>query len=95
MLHSVEYRHKYLNMQHISKRKISFFIAYTAASPEESPSVTSELRVSVQPANPASPTRLLYEELSKIYVFSAHKVFTTFCALFPNRISRFKIVAMP
>ena len=37
---------------------------------------------------PASPIRLLYEELPKVYVFSAHKIFTTFCASFPNRIFR-------
>ena len=57
--------------------------------------MTSGLRVSVQPAKPASPIRLLCEELSNVYVFSAHKMFTTFCAPFPNRISHFKILAMP
>ena len=65
------------------------------ASPEETPSVTSGLRVSVQPAEPALPIKFLYEELPKVYVFSAHKMFTTFCARFPNRISRFKILARP
>ena len=54
--------------------------------------MTSGLRVSVQPA---SPIRLLCEELPNVYVFSAHKMFTTFCAPFPNRISHFKILAMP
>ena len=39
--------------------------------------------------------RLLREELPKLYVLSAHKIFTTFCAPFLNRISHFKIVAMP
>ena len=61
------------------------------ASPEESPSLTSGLRVSVQPA---LPLRFLYEELPNVYVFFAHKMFTTFCAPFPNRIFYFKILAM-
>ena len=65
------------------------------ASLAEPSSVTTELRVSVRPARPALPIRFLYEELPNVYVFSAHKVLTTFCAPFPNRISRFKIVAMP
>ena len=94
-MNAVEYRHRYRNRHHISKRKNPFFIVYTTASPEEPPSVTSRLRVSVQPAKPASPIRLLCEELSKIYVFSAHKIFTTFCAPFCNRISDIKILAMP
>ena len=29
------------------------------------------------------------------FMFSAHKISTTFCAPFPNRISHFKILAMP
>ena len=66
------------------------------ASPEETPSVTSGLRVSVQPAKPALTIRFLYEEeLRNVYVFSAHKIFTTFWAPFPNRISHFKILAIP
>ena len=65
------------------------------ASPEEPPSVTSRLRVSVQPAKPALPIRFLCEQLPKVYAFSAHKMLTTFCAPFPNRISHFKILAMP
>ena len=65
------------------------------ASPEEPPSVTSGLRVSVLSAKPASPILFLYEELPKVYVFSAHKMFTTFCAPFLSRISHFKILAMP
>ena len=28
-------------------------------------------------------------------MFSAHKIFTTFCVPFPNRISGFKVLAMP
>ena len=64
------------------------------ASPEELPSATSGLRVSVQPAKPASPIRLLYEELPKVYMFSAHEIFTTLCAPFPNRISHFKILVI-
>ena len=63
-------------------------------SPVEPLSVKSELRVSVQPAMPASLIRLLYKELPNIYVFSAHKIFTTFCAPLPNRISHFKVLAM-
>ena len=49
--------------------------------------------MSVQPAKAALHIRLLYEELPK--VFSAHKMFATFCVPFPNGISHFKIVAMP
>ena len=67
---------------------------YTSASPEEPPSVTSRLRVSVQPAKPAPPIRLLSEGLPKVYVFFAHQIFTTFCAPFPHRLSRFKILTM-
>ena len=65
------------------------------ASPEEPPSVTPGLKVSVQPAKTTLPIRFLYEELPNVYVFSAHKMFTTFCAPFSNRISHFKILAMP
>ena len=65
------------------------------ASPEEPPSVTSGLRVSVQPAKPALPIRFLYEELPEVDVFSAYKMLTTFCAPFPKRISHFTILAMP
>ena len=63
-------------------------------SPAETPLVTSGLRVSVQPAKPASPIRLLHEELPNIYVFFTYQMFTTFCAPFPNGISLFKILAM-
>ena len=38
--------------------------------------------MSVQPAKPASSIRLLCEELTKVYVFPEHKLFTTFCAPF-------------
>ena len=62
------------------------------ASPAETPSVTSGLRVSVQPA---LLIKFLYEELPNVYVFSAHKMFTTFCAHFPNRTFHFKMLAMP
>ena len=65
------------------------------ASLEEPPSVTPGLRVSVQPAMPALPIRFLYKELPNIYAFSAHKMLKAFCAPFPNRISHFKILAMP
>ena len=68
------------------------------ASPAETPSVTSGLRVSVEPAKPAKPAlpiRFLYEELPNVYVFSEHKMLTTFCCPFPNRIFHFKILAMP
>ena len=88
-------RHKYHNRQHISKRKNSCFIVYMTASPAEALSATSGLRVSIEPAKSALPIRFLYEELPNVYVFSAHKMFTTFCAPFPNKISHFKIVAMP
>ena len=49
--------------------------------------MTPGLRVSVQPAEPAIPIRFLYEELPNVYVFSAHKMFTTFCAPFPNIVT--------
>ena len=64
-------------------------------SPAEPSSVTSGLGVSVQPAKPALPIRFLCEQLPKVYVFFAHKIFTVFCASFPNSISHFKILAMP
>ena len=89
---AVEYRHKYFNTQHITIRKNICFIVCTTASPEEPPSVMSGLRVSVQQAKPASLIRLLCEQLPKVYVFSSHKAFTTFCAPFLNRISHFKIL---
>ena len=38
--------------------------------------------MSVQPAKPASHIRFLCKELPKVYVFSANKMFTTFCAFF-------------
>ena len=44
--------------------------------------------MSVQPVKPVSHIRLLFEEVPKVYVFSAHKIFTAFCAPFPNRIFR-------
>ena len=66
-------------------------MGYMTASAENPISVTSGLRMSVQPA---SPIRLLCEQLPKVDVFSAHKIFTTFCAVFPNRISHLKILAM-
>ena len=65
------------------------------ASLAETPSVTSGLRASVQPAKPNLPITFLYEELPNVYVFSTHKMFTTFCAPFPERISRFKILTLP
>ena len=91
----VEYRHEYHNRQHISIKKYPCFIVYMTVSPAETPSVTSGLRVSVQPAKLALPIRFLYRELPKVYVFSAHKIFTTFCVPFPNKISDFKVLAMP
>ena len=57
--------------------------------------MTPGLRGSVQPTKPALPIRGLHEELPNVDVFSAHKMFTTFCAPFPNRISHFKILSMP
>ena len=43
--------------------------------------------MSVQPAKPALPIKFLFEKLPNVYVFSAHKMFTTICTPFPNRIS--------
>ena len=57
--------------------------------------MTSGMRILVQPANPASSIRFLREQLPKVYVFSAHKIFTIFCAPFPNTFSHFKVLAMP
>ena len=68
---------------------------HMTASPEEPPPVTSGSRVSVQPAKPASLIGLLCVELLNVCVFSAHKMFTTFCAPFPHTISHFKVLAMP
>ena len=65
------------------------------ASYEETPSVTSGLRVAVQQVKPGLPIRFLYDELPNVYVFSAHDMFTACCATFSNRISHFKILAMP
>ena len=52
------------------------------ASPGEPPSVTSGLKVLAHPIKPASPIRLLFKQQPKISVFSAHAIFTTFCASF-------------
>ena len=92
---NVEYRHKYHNRQYISIRKNSCSIAYMTASLTETPSVTSGLRVLVQPTKPDFPIKFLYEELLNVYVFSARKMFRTFCVPLCNRISHFKILAMP
>ena len=64
------------------------------SSPAEPPSETSGLRVSVQPTKPASPIRLLFEQLPTACMFSAHKICTTFCGPFPYGISHFKILVM-
>ena len=83
-------------MQRISKRKTSLLYSIdTTTLLAESPLVTLGLRVWIQPAKPDSPVRLLCDQLLKVYVFSAHKIFTIFCAPFPIRISHFKILAMP
>ena len=57
--------------------------------------MTSGLGASVQPVKPASRVRFLYEQLPKVRVFSAHKMSTTICASFSNRISHFKMLVMP
>ena len=83
-------------MQCISTRKTSLLYSIdTTASLAEPRSVTLELRVPIQPAKPDSPVRLLCEELPSVYVFFAHKMLTILYAFFPNRISHFKILAMP
>ena len=48
----------------------------------------------VKPVKPALRVRFLYKELPNVYVFSAHKMFMTLAAPFPNKISQFKILAM-
>ena len=70
-------------------------MVYTTALPAGPPSVTLGLRLSVQPAKPAPPTRLLSKQLPKVNVYSAYKIFTTLRAPFPNRISHFKVLALP
>ena len=86
----MEYRYKYLSRQHISIKNSCFIVGlYTTASPEEPPSETSGLRMSVQPAKPASLVGVLWEQLAKVCVFFAHKIFMTFCAPFSNRIFHF------
>ena len=83
-------------MQRISKRKTSLLYSIdTTASPAESPPVTLGLIMWIQPAKPYSPVRLLCDQLPSVHVFSAHKVFNIFRTPFPNRISHFKILAMP
>ena len=79
---AVQYRHEYLNKQHISKRKNPCFVVSTTASPSGPPSVTSVLRMSVRPIKPASPFRLLCEQLPKVYVFSAIRFSLHFVLLF-------------
>ena len=79
---AVEYRHKYLNRQHISTRKNSCFMLYMTTSSEEPLSVTSGLRVSIQPAKPAPLISVLGEQLSKSYVFYAQEIFLFFVLLF-------------
>ena len=79
---AVEHRHKYLNRQHIIIRKNPCFVLYTTESLAGLLSVTSGLRM-IQPAKPASPIRLLYEQLPKVHVFSAHKNIHDFlCSFF-------------
>ena len=75
-----------------AKEKKICFIAYTTLPPVGPPSVMSVLSMSVQLA---SPIGLLCEQLPKVYVFSADKIFMALCAPFPNEISDFKILAMP
>ena len=60
------------------QKKNPCFMVYTTVSPAEPPSVTSGFRVSVLPANSASPITLLCKQLPIVYVLSAHKIFTTF-----------------
>ena len=55
---------------------------YMSASPAGPPSVTSGLKMSIQPAKPASPIEHLTEQQRKCYVFSAHNIFTTWCVPF-------------
>ena len=66
---AVEYKHKYLNTQHINIRKNLCFIVCTTVPPEEPQSVMRGLRVSVQLAKPALPIRSLCEQLPKVCVF--------------------------
>ena len=86
---------KYLNIQRISKLSSLLYSIDITASPAESSVSNVGMRVWVQPAKPDLSVRLLCDQLPKVYVFSAHKIFTIFCAPFPNKIFRFKILAMP
>ena len=61
----------------ISAKKNPCFIIYVSVSPAESPSITPGLRMSVQPAKPASSIGHLNEQYRKVYAFSLSKIFTT------------------
>ena len=52
------------------------YIYYMLASPERYPSVTSELKMSVQPPEPASLIGRLVNT-DETFMFSAHKIFAT------------------
>ena len=70
---AVEYRHKYLNTQHISIKKNPCFIVYQhalPATPAGPSSVTSRLSISIQPVKSSSPIRVFYEKKQTIFVFS-------------------------
>ena len=58
-------------------KKFLLYSKYMSASPSGAPSVTSGLRMSVQPAKSASPIGHSSEKLRKFYVFFGHKIFTT------------------
>ena len=68
----------------ISTREKILALKYVTASRAEPQSITSRLRMSVQQAKPALPVELLCEQLPKVYVFSADKIFTTLCSPFLN-----------
>ena len=54
---SLYYRYRYLNRQHIWKKIFAlYFIVYIPMSPAGPPSITSELKMSVQPAKPIHPS---------------------------------------
>ena len=90
-----EYKHKYLNTQHVSIRKTSLLYSiYDGVTRGAIVSNVGIKRVGLAGQAVFTYQALLCEQLPQVYVFSAHKIFTL-CVPFPNRISHFKILATP
>ena len=89
---AVEYRHKYHNRQHISIRKKALLYSIYDGVTRRNPSVTSGLRVSVQPVYLSGSCMKSYQAFM---CFLHIRCLQLFCAPFPHRISHFKILVMP